>query len=138
MQSEANSNFYQIFVREMNWKCPLRFFLGGGGRGAGEGGCLLFGIMICQAEFWYCAFLFLFPLCLSTLPVSSISKRNGRSYCCVLRLCRLVAKYFIIILCDQSLKPQIPLVVNIALSWNVIGSKKRRKCVFSSNLSLTL
>lgn len=39
MQSEANSNFYQIFVREMNWKCPLRFFWGGG---AGSGGRGLF------------------------------------------------------------------------------------------------
>ena len=50
MQSEANSNVYQIFVREMNWKRPLSFFvffLRGGGGGAWEGGCLLFGIMIC-------------------------------------------------------------------------------------------
>ena len=37
MQSEANSNVYQIFVREMNWKRPLRFvfFWGGGGRRKG-------------------------------------------------------------------------------------------------------
>ena len=44
MQSEANSNVYQILVHEMNWKRPLRFFFfffsevgeggsGGGGRG---------------------------------------------------------------------------------------------------------
>lgn len=35
MQSEANSNVYQIFVREMNWNRPLRIF--GGGRGGGRG-----------------------------------------------------------------------------------------------------
>ena len=46
MQSEAHSNVYQIFIREMNWKRPLRFFFLGGG-GAWEGGGLLFGIMIC-------------------------------------------------------------------------------------------
>ena len=26
MQSEANSNVYQILVHEINWKRPLRFF----------------------------------------------------------------------------------------------------------------
>lgn len=36
MQSEAHSNVYQIFIREMNWKRPVRFFGGGrGGRGKG-------------------------------------------------------------------------------------------------------
>lgn len=36
MQSEAHSNVYQIFIREMNWKRPVRFF-GGGGGGVGRG-----------------------------------------------------------------------------------------------------
>ena len=43
MQSEANSNVYQILVHEMNWKRSLRFFFffwegreeGRGGRGGG-------------------------------------------------------------------------------------------------------
>ena len=87
MQSEANGNVYQILVHEMNWKRPLHFLffsfilvVGAGGRE----GCLLSGIMICLAAVWYCAFLFLFPLCLLTLPVSSISKGNACSYCFVL------------------------------------------------------
>ena len=43
MQSETNSNVYQIFVREMNRKRLLRFFFScfffffGGGGGWGEG-----------------------------------------------------------------------------------------------------
>ena len=49
MQSEGNSNFYQILVHEMNWKRLLRF-------GGGEWGCLLFEIMICLAAFWYCVY----------------------------------------------------------------------------------